>query len=342
MKKASTNKSRATITDVAKLAGVSVATAARVFDKKWDGKVSDSMRQKVLTAAASLKYYGADAFGSTLSSGHSNIVALVVGAKTGYYYLEVLMTFVRKLGESGRQVMIFEANPSEGMEQILRQVRKFRVDAMIVTAAATTSSIIEDLSHIEMPIIMFNRRSKDGNISAVYSDGNAASKKVATYLIKSGHQNLAIITGNANLSKETERIDGFIQQAEVLGGKIMAIKTGDYLYESGYQLALEILSECRPDAIYCAEDTIAMGAIDACRSKNYRVPADISVFGFDNISIGRVAGYELTSIDHPTNAMIEKTIELVDLLIKNPDLKREYIFDMEIVERGSVSKRQPN
>ncbi len=339
MKKASKTKSRATITDVAKLAGVSIATAARVFDKKWDGKVSDTTRQKVLEAAAVLKYYGADAFGSTLSSGHSNIVALVVGSKTGYYYLEVLMKFVRMLGESGRQVMIFEADPGEGMDQILHQVRKFRVDAMIITAAATTSSIIEDLTHIDMPIVVFNRRSKDGNISAVYSDGNAASKKVANYLIKNGHQNLAIISGNANLSKETERIDGFIRHAEDLGAKICAIKTGDYLYESGYQLALEILAEAKPDAIYCAEDTIAMGAIDACKSKGYQVPADISIFGFDNISIGRVAGYELTSIAHPTNAMIEKTIELLDMLIKNPDLKREYIFDMEIIERGSVRCR---
>ncbi len=327
---------RANINDVAKLSGVSIATAARVFNKKWEGKIRPETRQKVLDAAKELNYFGADAFGSILSSGKSNIIALVVGANTGYFYLEVIMKFVRELGSSGRQVMIFEANPAEGVETIIEQVQKYRVDAMIITASATKSNIVDDLSKCTMPIIAFNRKVENHEVSAVYCDERAITEQIAEFLIKNNHKNLAVISGNANVSQEHSRIEGFCLKAKQLNANIIDIKHGDYTYESGFTLAGEILEKNIPDAFFCVEDTIAMGAIDAVRKIGLKVPDDVSVIGFDNISVIRVGSYNLTSVKHPVDKMIAKCIEILNILDEKPNFHHEYIFDMQIVERNSV------
>ena len=114
-------KKRVSIVDVARLAGVSQATASRVFDPKWEGKIRPDTRSKVEEAAKSLGYYGTNALVRGLQGGSSGIVALVVGSTTGYFYLEVIMKFVHQLRATGRQVLIFEAGLHENLVEVVIQ-----------------------------------------------------------------------------------------------------------------------------------------------------------------------------------------------------------------------------
>ncbi len=330
----------ARLVEVAKLAGVSVATAARVYDKKWDGKVRDTTRERVLEAAQKLGYSGTDAFGSALRTGSSKIVALVMGVTTGYFYYDVMMKFVHELRKSGRQVMIFEVDPVKDVVQILHEIRQYRVDAVIVTSSATQSAMVEGLSEGNIPVVIFNRQTRNNDLCAVYCDGKIASRKVADFLMDRGHRRMALITGNASDSKELRREEGFCERVRERQGEILAIKAGEYNYQSGYRLGLELLqeSENRPDALFCAEDSIAMGAMDAARKLGLSVPNDLSIIGFDHIEAGQYDSYNLTTVAHPVERMISCTVDLLDQLMVQPDLKREYVFEMEIIAGGSVKE----
>lgn len=328
---------RISIVDVARRAGVSQATASRVFDPKWNGKIRPETRAAVEAAAKALGYYGANALVRGLQGSSSGIVALVVGATTGYFYLEVIMKFVRQLRAAGRQVLIFEADPAQDIATIVAQVHCYQVDAIIITAAATSSAIIDQFCQTDIPVVAFNREVKSEICSAVFCDGAAASAMAADFLLDQGHQRFAVISGDANVSKEMGRVEGFCSRVRQRGGEILEIVDGDYLYESGYAIAGELLARRRPDAIFCAEDTIAMGAIDAARECcGLRVPEDLSVMGFDNTTVSRFHPYLLTTVEHPVAEMIQSTIEVMGRMIEDPKVRIKQRFDMQLVVRKSV------
>ncbi len=330
----------ARLVDVAERAAVSLTTAARVFNKKWDGKVREVTRERVLKAATELGYSGTDALGSALRTGSTKIVGLIVGDTVGYLYSQVLLKFVEKLRETGRQVMIFEVNPVKNVDEILNQIQQYRLDAVIITATATQFSYVENLSENRTPIIFFNRQTRDNDLCAVYCDGKIAATKVAHYLMERGHRRMALVTGNANIAKELEREDGFCQTVLSCGGEILAIKAGDYTYHSGFKLCQELLRECMPDAIFCAEDSIAMGVMDAAREMGFSVPEDVSVMGFDHVEAGQYYSYRLATVAHPIDAMIDRTLDLLDALMENPKIHREYIFDVQIIDGVSVADKR--
>lgn len=337
MRTAGQNKKRVSIVDVARQAGVSQATASRVFDPKWNGKIRRETREAVEEAAKALGYYGTNALGRGLQGGPSGIVALVVGVTTGYFYLEVIMKFVRRLRATGRQVLIFEADPQQNLSAIVAQVHCYQVDAIIITAAATTSSIIEEFCQSDIPVVVFNRPVETDICSAVYCDGRVAACQAADFLMDHGHRQFAVISGEVNDSKELGRVEGFCQQVEKRGGRLLEVADGDYLYESGYDIAKELLARIRPDAIFCVEDTIAMGVIDAARECfGIRVPEELSVMGFDNTSVGRFRAYSLTTMEHPVDEMIRSTIEIMEQMIRRPELRIKRVCDMRIVSRKSV------
>lgn len=328
---------RISIVDVARKAGVSQATASRVFDPKWEGKIRSGTRAAVEEAAKALGYYGTNALVRGLQGSPSGIVALVVGSTTGYFYLEVIMKFVRELRATGRQVLIFEADPAQDLATIVAQVHCYRVDAIVITAAATSSAIIDRFCRTEIPVVAFNRPVESGICSAVYCDGVAASAAAADFLLEHGHKRFAVISGDANVSKELGRVKGFCDRARQRGGEILEVIDGDYLYESGYEAAKALLARHRPDAIFCVEDTIAMGAIDAARECfGLRIPEDLSVMGFDNTTVSRFHPYALTTVEHPVAEMIQSVIEIMEQMIASPEIRVKRVYEMKVVVRESV------
>ena len=331
MAKQGQRKKRISIVDVARWAGVSQATASRVFDPKWEGKIRPETRRAVEDAAKELGYYGTSALVRGLRGTRTGIIALVMGLTTGYLYQEVIMRFVRALRGKGWQVLIFEAEPARNVDAMIAQVCSYQVDGIIITAPATTTTEIDSFCETEIPVVVFNRA------VAVYCDGRTAAAAAADFLLSHGHRRIGVITGDANVSKEEGRIEGFCQRVEARGGEITAVIQGDYFYDSGYACAEALLKSQRPEAIFCAEDSIAMGAMDAARERfGLRIPEDLSIMGFDNISIGAFHSYRLTTMRHPLDKMIASTIEILEAMISEPSRQIERIYDMELVQRASV------
>lgn len=331
---------RATIIDVARLAGVSPSTASRVFDQKWKDKIRPQTREAVEAAAATLGYLGANALGRSMRGQRTNMIALVMGGSVGYFYAEMLMKFVRMLRARGSQVLIFEGDAQHDLEQTVANVHCYQVDACIITSGATSDFVIDSFGKTDIPLVLFNRKAHAGGCSAVYCEGSEGAALAADYLYEAGHRTFAVVSGDRNASKESGRLQGFCDRITALGGQVLTTVDADYRYESGVEAGCEIFAHHRPDAVFCCEDTIAMGVMDAARQKfGLRVPQEVSVMGFDNATVSRFGAYDLTTVGYPIPDMLQATARMLDRLIDDPNQWLDCRFDMQVVERGSVQKR---
>jgi DNA-binding LacI/PurR family transcriptional regulator len=314
------NKRRtSTSIDVAREAGVSQSTVSRVFSSN-SPNVSEETRQRVLAAAEALNYQP-NAIARMMSTQRSNIIGIVMANITSPFYPYVLEKFLMRLKESDRQVLLFTASPEQEVDDLLPLILQHRVDALIVTSAKVSSEMVDKCSQAGLPVILFNRYIINAPVSAVCADNLEGGRQIANLLLDTGHQRPAYIAGTFNTSTNNDREYGFSEALQQRGYNYDQWQRvqGDYTYESGYEAALQLLSgDSRPDAIFCANDIMAIGAMDAARHLGIAVPNDISIVGFDDIPMAAWGAYNLTTVSQEVDTMIDKTLAMMEAKISDP------------------------
>ena len=333
---------KVTSIDVAKRAGVSQSTVSRVFSNN-SPKVADKSRERVLQAARELGYQP-NAIARMMSTRQTNIVGIVMATITSPFYPFVLEKFLQQLQAIDRQALVFTASDNQSVDDILPMVLQYQVDALIVTSATLSSDMAARYVRSGTPIFLFNRSVSDANVSAVCADNVGGARLIADVLIDTGHERLAFIAGIENTSTTQDRQHGFLERLREHGYDHWQIAHGHYTYESGYTAAAQLLQgETVPDAMFCANDIMAIGAIDAVRANGLRVPEDVSVVGFDDIPMAAWGAYQLTTVSQEVDAMIDKTIELMLAKWADPDMNaRVERIAGQLKIRGSVRGLEKN
>lgn len=318
-------KRRASSVEVAELAGVSQAAVSRVFTP--GASVSDAMRAKVLAAARQLGYRP-NVIARSLSQQSSRIIGLVMIRFWNPFYARLLQEFTNRLQTLGYWVLVLNVADDTPLEKAIPTALQYQVDGLIVTSATLSSGLAEECARVGTPVVLFNRYSLESSVNAVCCDNVAGGRMVADALLDAGHTRLAYIAGEAGSSTNRDREQGFTQRLTERGGTLYAREGGDYSYESGYQAALRLLSlKIRPDAIFCANDLMAMAALDAARCElGLGVPEEVSVIGFDDIAMAAWLKYDLTTIHQPVNRMVDATIEVLLQAIQRPQPERVVRF----------------
>lgn len=305
--------------DVARLAKVSQSTVSRVFTPGMS--VSDEVREKVLKAAHKLGYRP-DAIARSLITRRTNIIGVVMADITNPFYPNVLDQFTARLQKLGRQTLLFNAATGRDVDDTLPLVLQYRVDAIIITSATLSSAMADECTRLGTPVILFNRYIPNSKASAVCCDNVAGGRMVADLFVRGGHKRMAYITGRVNTSTNVDREKGFGTRLHECGVTSWLHEQGEYTHESGYAAAKRLLLRADPpDAIFAANDIMAMGVLDAARELGVRVPDQLSVIGFDGIPAGEWQAYSLTTIRQPVEDMIDATLELVEMLINQPSAK---------------------
>ena len=326
---------RASSVDVARAARVSQSTVSRVFTPGMP--VSDAARAKVLAAARKLGYRP-DAIARSLITRRTNIIGIVMADITNPFYPNVLDQFTSRLQNLGRQTLLFNAATGRDVDDTLPFVLQYRVDAIIITSATLSSAMADECARLGTPVILFNRYIPNSKASAVCCDNLAGGRLVADLLVKAGHKRIAYIAGRANTSTNVDREKGFGARLSECNVNDWLREQGEYTHESGYAAAKRLLT-CvdPPDAIFAANDIMAMGVLDAARELGVRVPDQLSVIGFDGIPAGEWHAYSLTTIRQPVEEMIDATLELLDTLIEKPYAKPSInMIPGMLVKRGSA------
>jgi DNA-binding LacI/PurR family transcriptional regulator len=307
--------------EVARVAGVSQAAVSRVFTP--GASVSDEMRERVMAAAKQLGYRP-NVIARSLSQQSSRIIGLVMIRFWNPFYARLLQEFTNRLQMLGYWVLLLNVADDTPLEKAIPAALQYQVDGLIVTSATLSSGLAEECARVGTPVVLFNRYALDSSVNAVCCDNVTGGRMVADALLSAGHTRLAYIAGEVGSSTNRDREQGFTQRLAERGSTLSARESGDYSYESGYQAALRLLDgEGRPDAIFCANDLMAMAALDAARCDlGLRVPEDISIIGFDDMVMASWPKYDLTTIHQPVDRMVDATIEVLLQAIRQPQPER--------------------
>jgi len=337
------NKSyQVTAADVAKLAGVSPASVRRVFNPDWSLNVKEDIKNRVEAAAKELNYTP-NMYARMLASNRSNMIAVVLGSKTGKFYSQVFMQFLYQAQSRGRQVLPFTLKEDMELNKIVDVISQYRVDAIVVTSAA--NYLFEQPVSGDVPVIVFfDQVNEESNIASIQSDSYNGGQIVADILLDNGHEKIAFISGNGGKSKDFKRENGFADRMMARGIKLWKKEIGIYAdYVSGRDAVDRIMSgEEHPDAIFCADDILAMAAIDTLRySYNKSVPEDISVIGFHDIAEAALPAYALTTIHSPISELVQATLEYIEHIDEYKDGTFKRLLKMRPIIRETVRITNP-
>lgn len=324
-------KKEVTSRDVARALGVSQSMISRAFDPA--GRVSSENRERIMRAAETLGYVP-NVIARSLSTRRSGIVALVMGGMDNPFYTDMLDHAAAALDAAGYRSLLFRVPAGQDVDDQLPALRQYNVDALIVASASISSRIAEEWRRDNRRVVLFNRSVPDPSVPSVTCNNEDGARELADLLIDRGHSRLVFVAGPQGTSTNREREAGFIRRLMERGCSLAGrVDTTSYSFAEGYRAAAEAMS-VKPDAIFFANDVLALGGMDRLRyDLGIKIPTDISVVGFDDIQMAGWPAYNLTTIRQPIAEMVRVTVELIAAEDASPARR---IVPGELVSRGTV------
>jgi LacI family transcriptional regulator len=308
---------RPTSHDVAQLVGVSQPTVSRAL--RDDTQVSEETRRRVRAAAEQLGYVPSRRGRSlsTLSTGH---VALVVGAVGNPFYTEAIEHLHARLAAIGHRVVVLtdEPYPTPAHDELLDG----SIDGAILATATLDSALPRDLAARGLPIVLFNRTTDDAAVDVCVSENERGAALAAGELARLGHRRVGAILGPRDTSTGRDREAGFraALDAAGLGLPDARLRRGPFAVATGAQALAELMDGRHPPtAIFCANDVIAIGALNAAHRLGVAVPDDLTIVGFDDIGMASWDLFALTTVRQDLATMADATVRMLADRIRDPE-----------------------
>ncbi len=313
-------KNAATIRDVAKKAGVSVATVSRVFNSS--DLVVAKTEGRIRKIAAELNYVPS-ASARSLSLRKTETVGLVLPDMYGDFFSEIIRG--TDLTTRSHKYHLIVSSSHSNTEELDRAFKTLsgRVDGMIIMSPNLDSSVHLDSVLNMLPTVIIGSTSVLRQTDHLNIDNVGGAAQVVTYLVKQGHRRIGLIRGELGNQDAEERLRGY-QEALIKHGIPVLdelITVGDFTEQSGYDCAKMLLTRNeRPTAIFCSNDSMAIGALSALREAGLRIPEEMSVCGFDDIPVAKFLNPPLTSVHVPIYEMGSKAAVRLFERLQNPSL----------------------
>ena len=327
---------RATAQQVADAAGVSISAVSRTFTK--DASVSPRMRARVLAAAEALGYRP-NQLARSLMTGRTELVGLVSTHFANPAFMDVFDLFTRELQRRGLRPLIANLSEDGDAAAALDMMLQYNVDAVLIATSAPPEGFAASCAQAGLPVVhVFGRAGPDAPVPVVTVDNVAGGRLAAQAMLARGLRRLAFLGGAPSDASSIDRAAGFAQELAAAGLQPLAVEyAGDYSHEHGRRAMHALLDVHRPDAVFCGDDILALGALDACRERSVRVPEEIGVVGFDDMKLAAWPGYRLTTIRQPMAEMVRHAIGEIAARLADPAHEpRSRLFEIALVERGSL------
>lgn len=303
-------------TDVARLAGVSQSAVSRAFSQ---GKsVSEETGRKVFEAARKLGY-SPNFIPRILLKHRSELVAVVISGTSNPFYAMALEEFTKALQKTGHQVLLVHVDSDHSLDGVVPRLASYRVDAIVSALPVLSKAAARALAQINIPTISFNTPVKNRWVTSVCSDSAGGAGAVADLFVARGARSFAFIGGAAGSHASNQRLLGYRRRLRQHGFTRIDTAAGDFLYEGGFRAVLQ-LRERGPlaEAIFCANDLMAIGALDALRGPvGLGVPADVLVAGFDNVPEASWGAYDLTTVVQDAPSMVAEAMTILEAMMSS-------------------------
>lgn len=322
--------------EVAKKAGVSVATVSRVLNNV--AAVKSSTRARVMKAATELKYHP-NLHARSLARGSNRTLGIIVSNMENPFFFDIFRTLQADAHARGYEVVV--ANTDYSPEQLVASIRLmigWRVSGLGAIVSEMDTDLLRLITDSRIPTVFYDVGTPAENITNIRVDYRRGMHKIVEYLHSLNHKRMAFVGHHSTLRPIDERRQSFLETVREFGCEaVNTVAAADRL-EGGLSAARELLSSgSKPTAIVCVNDFMAVGVLRYMRERNIRVPQDISVTGFDNIKLAEFSSPPLTSVHIPR----ERIGHLVLERLLSGDKKlgfagRELWIDPELVVREST------
>ncbi|THF74220.1 catabolite control protein A [Cohnella fermenti] len=329
-----------TIYDVAREAGVSMATVSRVVNN--NPNVKPQTRKKVFEAIERLGYRP-NAVARGLASKKTTTVGVVIPDISNAIFAEVARGIEDIANMYHYNIILCNADKRKDKEiRVINTLLEKQVDGLLFMGGAVTDEHIQAFNTSNVPIVLCATTDEKGTIPSVDIDHELAAYDAAKRLLSEGHRRIAMISGTLqDPANGFARYQGYKRALEEAGLSVdeELVRIGNYKYEAGMEAAHHFigLSE-RPTAIFAANDEMAIGAIHAIQDAGLKVPEDISVISVDNIRMASMVRPQLTTVAQPMYDIGAVAMRLLTKLMKKESVENaKVVLPHELIIRQSVA-----
>jgi LacI family transcriptional regulator len=324
-----------TLAKVAKRAGVSTATVSRVLNNRE--VVRESTVKRVLSAVEALNYYP-NLHARSLAGGRSNTIGLIVSNLSNPFFVDIFQAMDAAARTSGYDVLV--EHTGYQVNQLRAGVRSLlgkRVVGLAIIVSEMEERLLAEIQASERPTVFYDVGMPGKNSTSIRARYELGTRRAVQYLYSLGHRRMAFVGHHSALSPLQVRRRAFLGALANYNGAVSwKIAQGPDSPSGGAQAVRELLlSGFKPTAIVCVNDYMAIGVLRELRAHGYSVPADISVTGFDNISLSEFTFPALTTLNIPREAIGQMAVRALLPDKVGAPIPPEVLLEPELVLRDS-------
>ncbi len=336
-----------TLEKIAKKAGVSRSTVSRVLNN--DPHVHAKTRARVLAVTQQVNFQPNLAARSLAGGGRTHVIGLVIpmgvtALFTDPYFPILIQGVASACNAHDHSVMLWLAEPEFERRTISQILYSGLIEGVILASMLVDDSLMQSLIKSAFPFVVVGRHPTDTRVNYVDVDNVNSARQIVAHLLNLGYRRVATITGPRNMIAGADRLEGYTLALRDAGIKLdpSLVVVGDFSENSGY-IDMQKLIPLKPEAVFVASDSMAIGALRAIRGAGIRVPQDIGVAGFDDMPFAERTDPPLTTVRQPIQQAGVAAAETLIDLIKDPDSHpRHIILPTKLIIRastGSVSQQ---
>ena len=327
---------RLTAREVAARAGVSISAVSRTFTE--GASVAPATRERVLSAARELGYRP-NVLAQSLMTRRTKLIGLVCNNFDNPAFMEIFDLFTRGLQQRGFRPLLANLSGNTESSSALDMLLQYNVDGVIIASSTLPLPLIEGCRAAGLPLVhAFGRSRSSQGIAVVGVDNVDGGRLAATTLVERGYRRIAFLGGPKSATSTVDRLAGLTSGLAKHGLAPQAAVFGSsYDHESGQRLMRELLEDGGFDAVFCGDDILAIGALDACIEGCIQVPKQIGILGFNDIAMAGWPSYRLTTIRQPIGNIINTAVEMIAGLVNQHAPERPLRrLKCSLVERATL------
>lgn len=333
----------ATIREVAKKAGVSITTVSRILNNDDSFNVSKITKEKVLKVIKQLNYERKKNKNRISQSNISVIKCFDEKIENeDPYFVSLKINLENILKKKVSKVKFFDL---EEIEKLIKynEISNFSLTDAVIFIGETSKEKLKFFKSLNENIICVDVYDTDNITDYIKFDMRNSVEIVLNYIFKLNHKKIGLLVGRNKVVKNlVDFREKYFKEIMVKNGLYREeyLQIGDFSMESGYIMMKEILKlENRPTAVFCGNDSIAMGAYKAIRENKLKIPEDISIIGFNDLKLSQYSIPPLTTIKIDTKLIAQETVNsLIELLEGKRDYHKKVFLPIELIERESCQK----
>lgn len=328
-----------TIKDIAREAGVSITTVSRVLNNKEEG-MSQKTREKVLRVMEEVNYQP-NKLARGLVTKRSNMLGLIVPNISNPFFPELCRGAEDEANKRNYSLIICNSDDqSQKEENYLRLLQEQQVDGILLSSKNRLSKTSKNqLQSGKIPYVLFDRGEEATNQSGVFLDNKRGGYLAGKHLTDLGHIQIACMTGPTEIQNSQQRLSGFQRALMEVTVELppSSILVGDFQMDTAYRIAKRFLQNNTVTAIFASNDLMACGIYQAAHELGIQIPDQLSIVGFDDISLVTALIPKLTTVRQDTYEMGRKAIELLINQIENKS-SEGVVFEPTLIVRESTKQ----